>query len=317
MDAEYLLADGIEAVAIITPNNLHAEIAKVFLSKGIHVMCEKPMTTNLEDALELRELANENSCVLAVAHGYSGYSMIHAARDLVADGAIGQVVEVQVEYASSWGAMLSGDTDHKGGVWKTNPLMTGPSISISDLGVHAHHLARLVTGLEITEVSSELSTLVPGRSVDDNAHVMLRFNNGARGLLWSTIAAAGTANNLKLRVFGHDGHLEWTQETPDRLDFRPLAGPVKIYRRSLDETSGSAKRSRRRPGQPEGFVDSFANIYRDFASHIIADKSSKGTFLPRFPDCHDGVAGVAFIEAVAKSSNENSRWISVYDSRFS
>jgi predicted dehydrogenase len=316
LTAEAVRPDGIEAAVIVTPNAFHFDAARACLAQGIHVICEKPITTTLDDAKTLRDLARSEDRVLALAHGYSGYAMVHQARALIADGAIGQVVEVQAEYASGWGQELAEGQGKRDAIWRTDPALAGPSTVIGDLGTHAHHLARFVTGLEITEVAAELSTLVEGRSADDNAHVMLRFDNGARGMLWATMAAAGAGNGLRLRVYGRAGHLEWSQEEPEILTLRPIDGPMKIYRRAMPGAPVADALSRRRPGQPEGIVEAFANIYRGVAETITGmeiggSETGGGRSALIFPNGDDGVAGLAFIEAVVASSRAAGRWTDV------
>jgi predicted dehydrogenase len=303
--------DGIGAAVIVTPNAFHFDAARACLARGLHVICEKPITTTLDDAKILRDLARSEDRVLALAHGYSGYAMVHQARALVADGAIGQVVEVQAEYASGWGQELAEGQGKRGAIWRTDPALAGPSTVVGDLGTHAHHLTRFVTGLEITEVAAELSTLVEGRSADDNAHVMLRFDNGARGMLWATMAAAGAGNGLRLRVYGRAGHLEWSQEEPEILTLRPIDGPIQVYRRAMPGAPVADALSRRRPGQPEGIVEAFANIYRGVAEAIVRVDNGDGRPGLVFPSGEDGVAGLAFIEAVVASSRDAGRWTDV------
>lgn len=303
--------DGIAAAVIVTPNAYHFEAARACLLSGIHVICEKPLTTRFADSITLRDLARRENRVLALAHGYSGYPMVHQARALVADGTIGPIVEVQVEYMSGWGAELAEGQGRRGAIWRTDPVLGGPSTVVGDLGTHAHHLARFVTGLETTEVAAELSTLVEGRVADDNAHVLLRFDNGARGMLWATMAAAGAANGLRLRVFGPAGHLEWIQEAPETLTLRPLDGPIQILRRAMPGAPAADALSRRRPGQPEGIVEAFGNLYRGVAARIAAINGEAGDINLAFPNAEDGVAGVAFIEAVVASSNAGGAWTPV------
>jgi predicted dehydrogenase len=303
--------DGIAAAVIVTPNAYHYEAARACLLAGLHVICEKPLTTTLAAAIALRDLARREDRVLALGHGYSGYAMVHQARALVAEGAIGPVVEVQVEYMSGWGAALAEGQGKRGAIWRTDPALAGPSTAVCDLGTHAHHLARFVTGLEATEVAAELSTLVEGRVADDNAHVLMRFNNGARGMLWATMAAAGAANGLRLRVFGPTGHIEWIQEEPDTLAVRRLDAPIQILRRAMPGAPVAEALSRRRPGQPEGIVEAFGNLYRGVAARIAAINGAAADIDLAFPNAEDGVAGVAFVEAVVASSKAGGSWTPV------
>jgi predicted dehydrogenase len=304
--------DGIEAVSIMTPNNTHYPIAKAFLEQGIDVICDKPLTTELEDALELLRLTRKTGLVFGVTFNYSGYPMVRQAREMVRNGDLGEVRLVQVEFASGWASTLLEAEGHKQAVWRTTPSIAGKSSVVGDLGTHIHHLARFITGLEVTEVSAELSTLVPGRQTDDNAHLKLRFNNGARGLMWASMVAVGHLHGERIRVYGEKGSLEWVQEHPEQLILRPVNGPIQTLSRGFGWLSPAAQRaSRLWPGHPEGFLEAFANIYTDIAEAIIArrDGVAADPLAYTFPTIEDGVLGVKFVDAAVASNELDGRWV--------
>ncbi|MCB9079795.1 MAG: Gfo/Idh/MocA family oxidoreductase [Anaerolineaceae bacterium] len=304
--------DGIEVVAIMTPNNAHYPVAKGFLEHGINVICDKPLTTTLEDALDLLHLTRETGLVFGVTYNYTGYPMVRQARAMIRHGDLGQIRLVQVEHASGWASTLLEAEGHKQAVWRTTPSIAGKSSVVGDLGTHAHHLARFITGLEISEVSAELSTIVPGRQADDNAHIKLRFNNGAKGMMWASMVAAGHLHGQRIRVYGEKGSLEWIQEEPEQLIFRPVDGPIQTLSRGFGWLYPEAQHaSRLWPGHPEGFLAAFANIYSDIADAIIArqngvkvDPSS-----PIFPTVEDGVLGVRFVDVAVESNEQDGRWV--------
>lgn len=305
-------ADGIEVVSIMTPNNSHYAIARAFLEHGIDIICDKPLTTDLTQARELQALAQARGLVFGVTYNYSGYPMVRQARAMVRSGALGEVRLVQVEQASGWASTLLEAEGHKQAAWRTTPAIAGKSTVIGDLGTHAHHLARYITGLEVSELSAELSTLVPGRQTDDNGHVKLRFDNGARGLMWVSMVAVGNLHGLRIRVYGEKGSLEWVQERPDELIVRPLNGPQQVLARGASYLDPAALRvTRLWPGHPEGFIDAFANIYTDIADAILArrDGIAADPLAGTFPTVADGVLGVKFIEAAVESNAQDGRWV--------
>lgn len=303
--------DGIEAVSILTPNNSHYAIAKTFLQAGIHVICDKPLTTELDDALDLLRLSRERGLVFGVTYNYSGYPMVRQARAMVQNGDLGDIWMVQVEHATGWASTLLEAEGHKQAVWRTDPAMAGRSTVVGDLGTHAHHLVRFITGLEITEISAELSTLVPGRQTDDNAHIKLRFENGARGMMWASMVAVGHIHGQRIRVYGEKGSLEWVQEQPNELIWRPLDAPQQILARGYDYLHPLAHRgSRLWPGHPEGFFAAFANIYGEMADAILAHRNGEPLDATQtlFPTVADGVLGVKFVDAAAESHAQDGRW---------
>ena len=307
-------ADGIEVVAIMTPNDSHYAIARAFLEQRVHVICDKPLTNDLAQALDLQRLAQERGLVFGVTFNYSGYPMVRQARAMVRGGELGAVRLVQVELASGWASTLLEAEGHKQAMWRTTPEIAGKSSVGGDLGTHAHHLARYITGLEVSELSAELSTLVPGRQTDDNGHILLRFDNGARGMMWVSMVAAGNLHGLRIRIYGERGSLEWVQEHPDELIVRPLDGPQQILARGAGYLYPAAQRVNRLwPGHPEGFMDAFANIYSDIAAAIMArrDGSTVDPLALTFPTVDDGVLGVKFVDAAVESNQQGGRWVAI------
>ena len=303
--------DGIEVVAIMTPNASHHPIARAFLELGVDVICDKPLTTELEDAVDLLRLARRTRLVFAVTYNYTGYPMVRQAREMVRSGELGTVRLVQVEHASGWASTLLEASGHKQAAWRMTPSLAGKSAVVGDIGTHAHHLARFITGLEVTHVSAELSTLVPGRKADDNAHVKLRLTNGARGLMWVSMAATGNLHGQRIRVFGEKASLEWIQEQPEQLVLRPVDGPHRVLSRGCGYLSASAQRSSRLwPGHPEGFLEAFANVYTDAADAVLARRDGIAVDrLNLFPTVEDGVLGVKFVDAVVDSHLSDGAWV--------
>lgn len=303
--------DGIEAVAIVTPNHVHAAAATAFLKAGIHVICDKPLTTTLKDALKLKALAAESGRVFMVTHNYSGYPMVRQARAMVAAGEIGEIRVVQVEYAQDWLTEKLEDSGQKQADWRVDPARSGAGGCVGDIGTHAHHLAGFVTGLKVAELCAELTSFVPGRRLDDNVQILLRYETGARGMLWASQVAPGNENGLKLRVYGSKGGLEWRQEHPNQLVFSPFGKPVQTLSRGLGYLQPAASRVTRIPsGHPEGYLEAFATLYSEAAEAIQAARvGRKPDKVVMFPGVDDGVAGVAFIEAAVKSSAKGAAWV--------
>ncbi len=306
--------DGVEVVAIVTPNNSHYAIAKDCLEHGLHVICDKPLTTELEQAQELAELARQTGRVFGLTHNYTGYPMVRHARAMVAAGELGEVRLVQVEHASGWAATLLEAEGHKQAVWRTTPSIAGKSSVVGDLGTHAHNLARFITGLEVAQLSAELSSVVPGRQVDDNAHILLRFENGARGMMWASMVATGNTHGLRIRVYGSDASIEWVQENANDLLLQPANGPHQILTRGSVYLSPAAQHaSRLWPGHPEGFLEAFANIYNDVADAILAHEQgvAPDPLSTWYPNVDDGVLGVRFIDAAVASHHAGGQWVKV------
>ena len=312
--------DGIEAVSIVTPNHVHFAAAREFLQRGIHVICDKPLTSTLADARRLvkaAEKARERTGTLFVlTHNYTGYPMVRQARHMVAEGAIGRVRVVQVEYPQDWLAVEQPDI--KQAQWRTDPERSGAGGSTGDIGTHAFNLACFVTGLEVASLAADLDAFVDGRQVDDNAHVMLRFASpdggaAAKGMLWSSQVAPGNENALRLRVYGEKGGLEWSQEDPNYLWHTPFGEPKRLITRSGAGAGEAAARiTRIPPGHPEGYLEGFANIYSEAAEAILAARNGEG--VPDgvvFPTVLDGLNGLRFVDACVRSSKRNAAWVAL------
>ena len=298
-------ADRVDAVAICTPNFTHYPIAKALIEAGFDVICEKPLTATLEDAVAMEKLARESGRFVGVTYTYSGYPMVHEARVRVAAGEIGKIRTVQVEYPLEWMATAIEAEGNAQAAWRTDPIKNGRGGSIGDIGTHAYHLAGFVTGLKLESLTADLATFVEGRALDDNAHVMMRYEGGARGLLWSSKVALGNSNGVRLRVFGETGSFQWFQEQPNELVYQPLGGRVQIIKRGADEISPDAKvRMRTPPGHPEGYLEAFANLYAGFADVIRARQADRepGPLGQNVPLAYDGLKGVAFVECVVDSA---------------
>ena len=313
--AEAARPDGIEVVAIVTPNHLHAPVAEAFLKAGMHVICDKPVTTTSKDAKKLLALVKKTKRIFAVTHNYSGYPMVRHARQMVREGSLGEIRVVQVEYPQDWLTEALEKTGQKQADWRTDPARSGAGGAIGDIGTHAHHLAAYVTGLELDELCADLSRFVKGRQLDDNAQVMLRFRNGARGLLWASQVAPGNENNLRLRVYGSKGGIEWRQEQPNQLHWSPFGQPTQVIGRATGAANAAAARVSRIPsGHPEGYLEGFATLYAEIAQAIRAarpggPKARDVDGAAHFPTLIDGLKGVEFIEAVVRSSTRGGRWV--------
>lgn len=303
--------DGIEVVSIVTPNHLHYPVACAFIEAGIHVLCDKPVTTRLGDALDLRARTMSADVCFGITHNYSAYPLIRAARDLVAEGELGELRIVQVEYAQDW---LAGDLESSGqkqAAWRTDPALAGPAGCLGDIGTHAAQLAEFVTGMVPTEISADLATFVANRRVDDHVQVQLRYAQGARGLLWASQVACGEENHLRLRVYGTRAALHWDQESPNELMLQRAGEPARRLTRGMAGLPASALGATRVPaGHPEGYLEAFAQIYRDFAADVRDRQSGRAT-LARVPGLDDGVRSMEFVEAVLASSRRDSAWISL------
>lgn len=300
--------DGIDAVSIVTPNHVHYAAAREFLKRGIHVICDKPLTSTLADAKKLVKAAQDSDALFILTHNYTGYPMVRHAREMVANGDIGSIRVVQVEYPQDW---LTIEQDFKQAEWRTDPARSGAGGSTGDIGTHAFNLACFVTGLEVDSLAADLEAFVPGRQVDDNGHVMLRFEGGAKGMLWCSQVAPGNENALRIRVYGDQGGLEWAQEDPNCLWHTPFGEPKRlITRNGAGAGDAAARMSRIPPGHPEGYLEGFANIYTEAATAIAAVKA--GEAVPQdviYPTIHDGLKGVQFVSACVKSSARNAAWV--------
>jgi predicted dehydrogenase len=310
---ERRLADGIEAVAIVTPNHLHFPVAKAFIRAGIHVICDKPLVHKSSEARQLQALVDKHKVIFAVTYNYTGYPMVRQARELIAAGELGEIRVVQVEYPQDWLTDKLEDSGQKQAVWRTDPARSGSGGCVGDIGTHAHHLAGFVTGLELAELCADLSTFVDGRALDDNVQILLRYHGGARGMLWASQVAPGNENALRLRVYGTKGGLEWRQEDPNYLQWTPFGQPRRLVTRAGSGSSAVAGRvTRVPPGHPEGYLEGFANIYTEVAAAIRARREGKNPEADvAFPTLDDGARGVAFIEAAVRSSARGAKWVKV------
>jgi predicted dehydrogenase len=308
---EARLKDGIEAVAIVTPNHMHYPVAREFLKRGIHVICDKPLTSTLADAKKLAKLAEKSDALFVLTHNYTGYPMVRHARDLIRTGKLGEIRVVHVEYAQDWLAEPLEQTGQKQAAWRTDPARSGAGGATGDIGTHGYNLAAFVTGLTLESLAADVHTFVPGRRLDDNAHVLLRYEGGAKGMLWCSQVAVGEENGLRLRVFGTKGGLEWAQEDPNYLYWTVLGEPRQRLSRAGARANAEAARLTRIPsGHPEGYLEAFANIYAEAAAAITAKKA--GTPVDSsvvYPGVDDGVKGVAFVEACVASSRRNGAWV--------
>ncbi|MEX0284341.1 MAG: Gfo/Idh/MocA family protein [Paracoccaceae bacterium] len=310
---EARLKEGIEAVAIVTPNHMHAAVAKEFLRRGIHVICDKPLTGTLAEAKSLTKAAEKADALFVLTHNYTGYPMVRQARDMVAKGDLGDIRLVQVEYPQDWLSTKLEDTGLKQAEWRTDPERSGAGGAIGDIGTHAYNIASFVSGLELDCLSADLDTFVDGRQLDDNAHVMMRFKGGAKGMLWASQVAPGNENALFLRVYGTNGGLEWRQEDPNYLWHTPLGEPKRLLTRNGSGANDAAGRvSRVPPGHPEGYLEGFATIYSEAADAIVAYRDGKDAPAEVvYPTVQDGLAGVTFVDACVRSSNRNGAWVNV------
>ncbi len=302
--------DGIEVVAIVTPNHMHAPVALQFLKRGIHVICDKPLTATLPEAKKLAKAAEASGVIFALTHNYTGYPMVRQAKAMVDAGTLGDIRLVQAEYAQDWLAEPLENSGQKQADWRTDPARTGAGGSTGDIGTHAFNLANFVSGLTLDSLCADLQSFVPGRRVDDNAHVMMRYQGGARGMLWCSQVASGCENGLRLRVFGTKAGIEWAQEDPNYLWVTPLGAPrYRLTRGGAGSGPEAARVSRVPPGHPEGYLEGFANIYAEAARAILARRD--GTALDSavtFPGLQEGLEGVAFVDACVRSSKRNGAW---------
>ncbi|ALV27338.1 Gfo/Idh/MocA family protein [Pannonibacter phragmitetus] len=308
--AEAARPDGIEAVSIVTPNHLHFPVARAFLKAGIHVICDKPLTSTLEDAEELVKLGEASGRLFVLTHNYSAYPMVRQAREMIANGALGTLRLVQVEYPQDWLTEPVEESGQKQAAWRTDPARSGAGGCIGDIGTHAFQLATFVTQLAPSQVLADLSTFVPGRRVDDNVNVLLRFAGGARGMLWASQVAPGNENGLRLRVYGDKGGLEWEQENPNHLWFTPFGEPRRRLTRGGAGTGPAAAAVTRVPsGHPEGYLEAFATLYREAAVAIRTARDGGPVALPEhLPGLSDGLAGLRFIDACIRSSSAGGVW---------
>ena len=302
--------DGVEVVSVVTPNSEHVGAALAFIESGVHVICDKPLSTTLQNALKLKAAVHRSGCIFAMTYNYTGYPMV---RQMVQAGELGSIRIIQAEYPQDWLTERIEATGQKQAEWRTDPTRAGAGGCIGDIGTHAYNLADFIVGIPVKELCAELTTFVEGRRVDDNAQILLRYANGARGALWSSQVAPGNENGLKIRVYGAKGGLEWKQVNPNYLSWAALGQPTQIIARGGSAARAAASRvTRIPPGHPEGYLEGFANIYQEIAHAIRAARAgAKLDGAVTFPNIDDGVRGVAFIEAAVASSKAGAQWTSL------
>ena len=302
----------IDFVTIVVQNFLHFEVAKTFLEAGFNVICDKPVTLDLEQARELRKIIKKSKKVFALTHNYTGYPMDKLARQMIRKGDLGKLIKVVCEYPQGYAITALTGEDKAIANWRANPKIAGISNCMGDIGTHAENLVHYVTGLEIDRLCADLSVNIPGRTLDDDGNVLVRFKGGARGIIYASQVSNGDENDLTIRVYGTKKSLEWHQEEPNDLIVKDARSPRQVYRRGNDYVTGAAAENTRIPfGHPEGFIEAFANVYNAAALAIRDERAGK---FPRksgydYPDIRDGIIGMAFIETVVKSSKSKEKWI--------
>jgi predicted dehydrogenase len=302
-------SERIDFVSIVTPNFLHAPVATTFLKNGFHVVCDKPMTLTLKEAKTLRETVRKSGKVFALTHNYTGYPMVKEARELVRSGQLGKILKVVAEYPQGWLLDKIEAEGQKQAAWRSDPKKAGASCCLADIGTHAENLGRYITGLEIESLCAEFTTFIPGRVLEDDANLLLRYKGGAKGVLHCSQISCGEENNLNIRVYGTQGSLAWQQEHPNELKFIAKNEPVKILRRGNNYVSDVAKKFTRLPfGHPEAFIEAFANIYLEAVAAIRASIVGGRVDKNDFPTVDDGVIGMAFLETAVASAKSNAKW---------
>jgi predicted dehydrogenase len=309
--AEAARPDGIEAVAIVTPNHVHAGPTYAFLKAGIHVICDKPLTLSLAEAKRMQAAVEQSGRIFALTHNYTGYPLVRRAREMVQNGDLGEIRLIQVEYPQDW---LTGPTETSGNKqaeWRVDPARSGAGGALGDIGTHAYNLADFVGGIELSELAAELTSFGAGRQLDDNVQIMLRYANGARGALWASQVAPGNENGLRLRIYGTKGGFVWVQANPNEMFWSPLGQSTRIVTPGGPDSGEAAARvTRIPPGHPEGYLEGFANVYSEVALAIKAARTGqKPPEGVHFPTIEDGVKGLAFVEATVKSSKANGAWV--------
>ena len=313
---ELLLPEGdrIDFVAITTPNNSHFAIAKAFLQAGFHVMCEKPMTVTAKQARELVGITKKSRCVFGLMHNYTGYPMVKLARDMVKNGELGKVRKIVVQYPQGWLATAVEKTGQMQASWRTDPKQSGASGCGGDIGTHAENLAEYITGLKITEMCAELTTFVKGRKLDDDVNCILKFNNGARGLLYASQISVGEENNLAIWIYGEKAGLQWHQEHPNYLHITPMGQPTQVWKRGnpyvADYSPAAARATRLPSGHPEAFLEAFANNYVNFTDTVRAKiaRVKPDPLMLDFPSVNDGLRGMLFLETLVASAKSKQKW---------
>jgi predicted dehydrogenase len=298
-------------VAIVTPNHMHFPPAKLALENGFHVLSDKPATFNLDEARQLGKLVKSSGLLYGLTHNYTGYPLVKEARDMVRAGKLGRLRKVVVEYPQGWLATRLEESGQKQASWRTDPGKSGAGGCVGDIGTHAQNLAEYITGLKIRELAADITSFVEGRQLDDDVNVLLRFDGGAKGVLHSSQISVGEENNLNIRVYGEKGGIEWHQKEPNTMLVKWLDQPMQVYRTAngyLGKNAAAATRTP--PAHPEGYLEAFANIYRNFAGHIRSrlEKREPTDIELDYPKIEDGIRGMAFIEAVVASSKKNAAW---------
>ena len=307
--------DGIDFVIVATPNDLHVPVARVFLEAGIHVICDKPLARSLEEGRQLEQVLAGSGCLFALTHAYTGYPMVREARHMVADQQLGKIRKVLVEYQQDWLMQPLEASGQKQAAWRTDPARAGLGGSLGDIGTHAANLVEFICGTSIDSLCADLSSWVEGRRLDDDAHVLLRLSNGAKGILVCSQVACGEANNLNIRVYGADGSIEWHQEEPNVLLHKTAGGPIHTLRAGTAGLSHASRSISRTPaGHPEGYIEAFANIYHAFLNDIRRRAGGEPP-LSEYPSIAEGLAGLRFVAQAVKSGALGAQWISVDDSK--
>lgn len=312
--AEAARAEGIDAVAVVTPNHLHHAVAKAFLEAGIHVICDKPLTTTLDEAVDLVRMTRASGRVFGVTYNYSGLPLVRQMREMVAAGELGPIRLVEMRYLQDWLTTPLEASGQKQAAWRTDPARSGPAGCLGDIGTHAYHLGCFVTGLAASELCAELISFVPGRRLDDDARVLLRYPGGARGLLRASQVAPGNENGLSLEVYGEKGGLSWRQEEPNSLRFAPYGEPPRLLTRAGPGTGPAAAHASRVPaGHPEGYLEGFSQLYSDLAEQVAAalEGRSPDPAALLVPGVEEGARGVAFVAACLESSRAGGAWTAV------
>ena len=308
---EAAIEDGIDYVIVATPNNLHLPVARAFLEAGIHVVCDKPLASSLDDARELGKIVAGSGKLFALTHTYSGYPMVREARDFVASGRLGDLRKVQVEYNQDWLMEPLEREGNKQAEWRTDPARSGISCCVGDIGTHAKHLVEFVTGRKVQSVCAELTSFVEGRRLDDDASMLLRLEGGARGTLVCSQIACGEENALNIRLYGTKAGLEWHQMEPNTLKVKPAGKSWERFRSGAGYLGETAARATRTPaGHPEGYLEAFANIYRDFMADVRRAAAGEPA-LCNYPGVEDGIRGMRFVQAAVESSDNGTIWVEV------
>lgn len=304
----------IDFVVVVTPNNLHFPIARDFLQAGFHVVCDKPMTLNLDEAMQLKKIVSETGKLFALTHNYTGYPMVKLARDMIRQGDLGNLRKIVVQYPQGWLSTPLEQSGQKQASWRTDPKQSGAG-ALGDIGTHCENLAEYITGLQITEVCADVTSFVENRKIDDDVNCLLRFENGAKGILHASQISVGEENNLAIWVYGDKKSLGWHQEQPNELIVRSLDEPKQVWRTGnpyvSDKSPAAARATRLPPGHPEGFIEAFANIYKNFSDTLRADlnNESPDPLALDFPTVDDGLRGMAFLETVLASAKSDRKWL--------